>query len=167
MRTIVYMLKLIVVVLGGAQSVSEVPGDTISAVLEQIRTAIANKKDLPAATADDVGKAVVVGESGDYELGDAGGGVQPVTVTVDTANHTWSGATWAELVDAFNHGCAFVFDGDHKIQLVDLYADRTTHLQSAALVTFEDLAGTAFTVYYTIGTDSASVTAYHWQATSN
>lgn len=46
-----------------------------------------------------------------------GGGVEPVTVTVDPDNGTWSGATWAELVNAFNHGCAFMVRENNKVQL--------------------------------------------------
>lgn len=37
-----------------------------------------------------------------------GGGVEPVTVTVNTSTNTWSGATWEQFYNAFNHGCAFV-----------------------------------------------------------
>lgn len=39
------------------------------------------------------------------------GGVEPVTVTVNTSTQTWSGATWEEFYNAYNHGCAFVNTG--------------------------------------------------------
>ena len=43
-----------------------------------------------------------------------GGGVEPVTVTVNTSTNTWSGATWEQFYTAFQHGCAFVNDGTNK-----------------------------------------------------
>lgn len=50
-----------------------------------------------------------------------GGGVEPVTVTVDTTNNTWSGATWEAFYNAYNHGCAFVNVGAIKHLCVRAY----------------------------------------------
>ncbi len=55
------------------------------------------------------------------EIPIGGGGVEPVVVIYDLDTNTWSGATWANLVNAFNHGCAFLQYGATKFALVQYF----------------------------------------------
>lgn len=128
MKTIKDALKELVVVFGGAENVKAVKGNKITEILKKLKEAIvssgAAEKELPEATSEDVGKAVMVDKNGGYALGNAGGGDKfSITLTVTyqgpgTGNVYKINKTFSDIVDALLSGTEIDFtvisDGSTK-----------------------------------------------------
>ena len=111
-------------------------------------------KQLPSVSAADNGKVLGVENGAWKPVAGGSGSVNPVIVNVSLTSKTegtWTGATWDDLLNAFNHNVAGFIIGDDQ-NCVQMWLNYKEILNGdITLLTFMLIGGT--TTYYSFESD--------------